>query len=242
MKNDDLEKIVRMLFSSILCISLFMQITVMAFDGGSHEHITEKSLVLFSQIEKNNKNFYSEDAKKIIMEHCTKPDIDENDGLFKDHFYNIATERNFMGEKISALVKFRSHYKAALINYKRNKMKKCWEELGRAIHFLEDINTPVHGGYDCPSDAMRYLSMHVGFEKTCIMVQNEYLAEINADELDYFLDNSLDDIGKMCARVSNDNFFALKKGYISEEEMARHVIITAQRIVVGILYRFSMEV
>lgn len=233
----------RAIVSGILFVLMFFQmnINVMAFDGSTHEYVTRTSLELFSKLERKDNEFYEEKIKKIILVYCTKPDEDENEGLYKDHFYNIATERNFMGEKISALVKFRQHYRNALINYKKGRMEKCWEELGRAIHFLEDINTPVHGGYDRPTDAVKRLPMHVAFEKTCILVQDECLADINIKELQYYLDNSLDNIGKMCARRSNDNYFALKKGYISESEIAKRAIIDAQRNVVGILYKFTVD-
>ena len=243
MGNYNKEAVVKKIVSSILFIFTFFQIhiNVKAFDGATHEYVTQMSLDTFSKLETQGKSFYDEKAEELIMEYCTKPDIDENDGVFKDHFYNIATQRNFMGEKMSALVKFRQHYRNALINYKKGRMAKCWEELGRAIHFLEDINTPVHGGYDRPTDAMKRLPMHVAFEKTCILVQDECLADININELQYYLDNTLDDIAKTCARKSNDNYFALKNGYIAEEEIAKRTIIDAQRAVVGILFRFTVD-
>lgn len=230
-------KIVRNLF----VFMLFANVSALAFDGPTHKYVTEKSLETLSGMKKECGDFYTNEAKSEIAKYCVMPDEDENEGLFKDHFYNIATGRNFMGEKMSALLKFKNHYNQAVVNYKAGKKLKCWEELGRAIHFLEDLITPVHGGYDCPMDAVNKLPMHVDFEKKCVVIQNEYVAEISSDFIRYFVDNSLDEIGKMCSRIANDNFYALEKKYVPKEKIASNSILNAQKVVCGILYRFFIE-
>lgn len=230
--------------SFVLCVFAVMwliPVSVCAFDGPTHKYVTEKAIELFAKMDDSHKKFYTDSAVKTIMEYCTMPDEDEIEGMYKDHFYNIATEHNFMGEKMSALVKFKQHYKKALTCYKANKTNECWDELGRAIHFLEDLCTPVHAGYDQPLDAIHKLSLHVDFEKKCVMLQERCLADIPKQGLRYYVDNSLAEIGKMCSRIANDNFFSLEKEYVPAETIGFYSIMTAQRAVNGILYRFYVE-
>ena len=228
----------------VTLFSLFTLITkcVLAFDGASHEYVTKRSLKIVKKLGDDHKNFYNHSAKKLIMEYCTKPDEDEIEGLYKNHFYNIATGRNFMGEKMSALEKLKRHYENAVISYKSGRVEESWEELGRAIHFLEDLFTPVHGGYTCPVDAVSKLSMHINFEKKCVQIQKECVVEMEEGELKYFLDNTIEEIGKMCARFSNDNFFALEKEYVEDYEIAINSVANAQKAVAGLLYRFYSEI
>lgn len=99
-----------------------------------------------------------------LIEHCTKPDTDETDGAFKYHFYNPVTRKNFSGGRTSALTKILEHYNNAIILHFKND-KKSIEELGRALHFMQDICTPVHTYYEDTTDAINRLSQHQSFEK-----------------------------------------------------------------------------
>lgn len=225
----------------VVALSVCFQGAVFAFDGPTHEYVTITSLNILCKMDGRYKDFYNESAVKNLKVFCVMPDKDENAGLYKDHFYNVATGHNFMGERMSALFKVKVHYSEALLNYKSGNLTKAWEELGRALHFLEDVITPVHAGYDCPMDAVNKLGMHVDFEKKCVMVQRECVADVNSSWLKYFVDNPIDDIGKMCSRIAGDNFFSLEKGYISKDKLARMTIVSAQKVVVGMLYRFFVE-
>ena len=241
MKQTNLKRRVKSLVVCFWVILFLIPVSVFSFDGPTHKYVTKKSIELTLKMDPCYEKVYTDRATEMIRKFCTMPDEDEIEGLYKDHFYNIATECNFMGERMSALVKFEQHYNNALTYYRTDRMSDCWEELGRAIHFLEDLCTPVHSGYDCPLDAVNKLSLHVDFEKKCVMLQESCLAKIEKDGLRYFLDNSTTEIGKMCSRIANDNFFALEKEYVPAETMGYHSIITAQRAVVGILYRFYIE-
>lgn len=102
-----------------------------------------------------------------LIESCILPDEDEAQNGFSCHFYNPVTEKCFLGTEDSAKNRFLWH----LSNYC---LKGKKEELGRAIHFLEDICTPVHTQYQDAVDAAIRLKFHIDFEK----------------KLDSFLENS----------------------------------------------------
>lgn len=241
MMKNSLNKISVMCVRYLLAFSIFTQSFAFAFDGPTHIYVVDESAKMLFKMGDDYKKFYKKDVIEKLLKFCEMPDKDETEGVYKNHFYNIATGRNFMDEKTSALSKAKSHYREALVSYKTGNYNKAWEELGRAIHFMEDLVTPVHGGYDCPMDAVNKLSMHVNFEKKCILVQDECHANINDKWLRYFVDNSIEDIGKMCSRLANDNFFSLEKNYVYEEAIAFNSVLNAQRVVVGILYKFFIE-
>ncbi len=222
----------------VFAIFLLSKYDVSAFGELTHRYVTEKGIEILLDLGEEYKKFYDAYAIEMLVEYCIRPDEDEADGFYKDHFYNIVTGKNFMGEKNSAMTKFEDHFDSALVAYKSENLELCWEELGRSLHFIEDMNTPVHSGYTSSVDAMRKLYMHSAFEKRCVDIQDAYIVTMKQEELDYFLDNSLEEIGKMCSRISGDNFFALEKGYVPEDILGMSAIITAQKIVAGVLYKF----
>lgn len=221
-------------------IPLFME-NSLAFDGPTHEYVTKTSLKLICGMEKKYSEFYNNSAKQEVLIYCVKPDEDEAEGGFKNHFYNPLTGRNFMGEKQSALTKFTDHYKNALENYNTQNTFGAWEELGRSMHFLEDLNTPVHTNYEDFWDAGFRLFMHIEFEKRCLAVQSKCICTIEPYTLVYYNNNQNEKIGIECARLSADNFFALNKNISPTDVIAHDSIFNAQRAVIGMLHKFYCE-
>ncbi|MDR1627468.1 MAG: hypothetical protein LBR79_01680 [Oscillospiraceae bacterium] len=187
-------------------------------------------------------DFYTDKITDIILEYCEKPDTDEIDGGFKWHFYNPATELNFMGERESALTRFINHYNAAIINYNTGHTTEAFQEFGRSLHFVEDLSTPVHTNYESLVDAGIKLSMHVEFEKRCIAVQDTCVAAVKQENLKYYLDNTKKIIGKTCAYLSADLFYSLEHELLPQDTIAEYAVLNAQKVVVGLLNRFYSEV
>ena len=181
-------------------------------------------------------------TKKTLIEFCTRPDVDENDGAFKWHFYNVATGCNFLGEPVTALTKFKEHYNEAIRYYQSNDKNKAFEQLGRSLHFLEDMNTPVHTNNQILGDAVLNSPLHVTFEKHCDKVQSNYIANMSFNELHYYTNNSLDTIGIYSAMLSSDNFYLLDQKIYNMTKIAENSIINAQKAVTGVLYKFYNDV
>lgn len=93
-----------------------------------------------------------------LIDSCVLPDEDEAQNGFSCHFYNPVTAKCYLGTEDSAKNRFLWHLSNYLITNKK-------ESLGRAIHFLEDICTPVHTQYEDAVDAAIRLKLHVNFEK-----------------------------------------------------------------------------
>ena len=128
----------------------------------SHQKITE--LIL-----KNNFNDkFTNTQTEQILKGVVLPDKDENQNGYAYHFYNPLTNANYLGNELDARSKCIYHY----AQYREN---DDFIELGRAIHFLEDICTPVHTQYEDTSDSILKLKLHLDFEKEL----DEYMKKIN---------------------------------------------------------------
>lgn len=237
-----------LMVSSILCLPG----KIYGLGSGTHQYVTKTSIDKIEKLSKtlNEKNALNnkensvlcdiDEYKDILITYSLKPDEDENQGsTFKHHFYNPVTGRNFLGEEKGALSKCEEHYGACLELYKEGNKEKAFEEFGRAIHFLEDANTPVHTGYVYPSDAVFKLSKHVQFENVCDLINKNCDAQISVENLDYYRINDLKTIVKASAVLALDNFYRLEEIETSnEEELAKNSILNAQKNVVGMLYKF----
>ena len=250
-------------FGTYFVFSVLMT-NVYGFASSTHEYVTRASLSILhdlgstkddkesaenkevdktkEKIESIYSDFYTDEVKDVILEYCVKPDEDETDGGFKWHFYNPATELNFMGEKESALTKFIKHYNAAITNYKTGYITEAFQEFGRSLHFVEDLSTPVHTNYENFMDAGIKLSMHVEFEKRCEVIQDMCIATVKKENLKYYLNTTKKIIGKTCAYLSADLFYSLEYKLLPQDIVAKHSVLNAQKVVVGLLNRFYDEV
>ncbi len=245
MKNRNYSKYITQLAVGAVSCTLFMS-SALAFNCVTHKNVTEKSLKIISEI--NKEKFYIFDKEDecywdLVAEYSVKPDEDENQGAYKYHFYNPVTERNYMGEKNSALSKCTSHFNDAVNYYKKGDKKMAYQELGRSAHFLEDLNTPVHTAYEAPSDSIIKLPLHVRFEKTCDKISDGCLAIIPIESFKYFDVNPIEAIAKSSSVLSADNFYYLENiKEVKEETLARNAVLNAQHKVTGVFYKFFRQV
>lgn len=242
MKRCLLKKSLFLMLCSIFVICS-LNISCFAFSGETHQYATQHGISLVRDTFKGKvAEFYNDSVKDKIFEFCTKPDEDETDGAFKMHFYNPDTDKNFMGEDESALAMFKMHYANALKYYKKNEKVKSCEELGRAIHFLEDLNTPVHTNNQSLMDSATNLAFHVSFENRCKKIQFMSKVKMDAQEFNYFINNSLNSIGKASAGLAHDNFYVLYNKLVDKDTVVLNAIENAQKAVAGVLYKFYCQV
>lgn len=214
-----------------------------AFDKYTHEYVTK---VATSELKKINYNssasFFDQNSEKILFEYSTRPDIDENDGAFQWHFYNPATEKNFKGKDISAVTKFEEHYNNSIRYYKENNKEMSLQEIARALHFLEDLNTPVHTNAQSFTDAIIQFVMHSKFEELCNNVKNNYVCSMSLPELYYYRYNSTKTIAILSANLANENFFAMQSQVLTKSEVAGNSIINAQKAACGTLAKYLTDI
>ena len=204
-------------------------------ESKTHKYITRKALE-YLDLDIDNKE------KEGIIFYSVQPDIDEKEGSFKNHFYNPATRKNFRGERQSAMTKYIYYYNLA--KERKRAGMPYYEPIGRCLHFLEDINTPVHTYYEDLFDATIRLGQHIKFENYCNTIV-EKLEETcyNYVNLEYYLNNNIKSIAKMCARESSILFY--KYDHINKKEeidaIAKEAIKNGIDGATGILYKLFNE-
>lgn len=243
-----------MIYKSIIRIFIFsmifftMRFDINAFNGYTHKYITRSGLENICKFYKGDKesNVFSkadENYWETIIEYSVKPDEDEVEGAYKYHFYNFLTGQNFLNEKDSALTRLTSHFENAVKEYKKDNKKQSFQELGRSIHFMEDLNTPVHTVYSSFKDAVLKFPMHVMFEKKCDEICDKVKSETLKENMDYYEVNSLDAIGKSSSVLSENNFYGMEdKDNDFFYKVASNAILNAQDRVTGMLYKFFVQV
>lgn len=251
------EILIKKLVSVILSLGVFSLFSAGAFNDTAHQYVTKTSFEAFSEMNCDNdirenypnlvqaSEFFKKDEKEykeLFVMYSTQPDRDETQGIYKYHFYNPITETNFMNEKESALKRSKEHFEKAVSNYKNGDQNMAYQELGRSVHFMEDMNTPVHTAYELPSDSVRKLQLHVDFEKVCDSLCTECKLEIVPQSLKYYETNTFDTISRFAATLSADNFYYLENKKMDKENLAKYAVSNAQKNVSGILYRFFIEV
>lgn len=238
---------IRRLFSLLIVMTLTAAVispTAYAFKADdTHAYVTEVGAnTLIDTMGSKYSSFYKEDIISTLMTYSQKPDQDEKDGFNEWHFYNPNSGKNFNGGSVTALSKFTSHYNNAVTYYKNNKKDAAWESLGRALHYLGDLNTPVHTNNQSLIDAGNGLLSHLSFEDTCQQVQADYVVTMSTGSYTYYKNNTITNIAKSAANMANDNFNALKNKTSTSEEIAGNSILNAERATSGILYKFTIDV
>lgn len=217
---------------------------VFAFTANdTHAYVTEVGAnVLIDTMGSEYADFYTEDVISTLMTYSKKPDEDETDGFNKWHFYNPNTGKNFEGGTVTALSKFTSHYNNAVTHYNAGREDDAWESLGRALHYLGDLNTPVHTNNQSLADAGTGLLSHISFEATCEDIKEDYEVTMTSGSYRYYQNNTITIIAKASANMANDNFNALRNQTSSSETVAGNAILNAERAISGILYKFKIDV
>lgn len=237
---------IKKIFSCILGVVLTfsgVNLYTWAFSSETHQYTTQRGFKILDEVLGGEySKFYTQDDRTQVFTFCTKPDEDEIDGAYKYHFYNPATEKNFMGEDDSALARCKSHYNRAIYYYKNGNREDAFEELGRSLHFLEDLNTPVHTNNQDLLDTAFNFTFHVSFEDKCKNIQNRVVSSLLKKEFRYYEINSVENIAKSCAYLANDNFYALYENLLPRNIVAENSVKNAQKAVAGILYKFYLDV
>lgn len=165
--------------------------------------------------------FDKNDFNKII-EGSVLPDKDESQNGFVCHFYNPITNSNYQDSEDSAKARCIAH----LGNYL---LTKNLEELGRSIHFLEDICTPVHVQYEDSTDAIIRGSLHLEFEKNLDKFCKNYSLKYNHKFPEC---ESLSEAINFCALNAAKNYYC----YRDEGEKLKTLEETLKLAIWGIKY------
>lgn len=116
-------------------------------EQGSHEMITAQALNVLA----NDKGIFSTNPVEVlaiclsISLASLMPDKDENQNIFEGHFYHAVDGDSWTGSKTNtALTNCVSHFNQAVSLAKSGNRDKAYEEIGRALHYIQDAGEPHH--------------------------------------------------------------------------------------------------
>lgn len=215
-------------------------------EKGTHQFIVRQALIIL----KNDKGDsvgvqkFIRENESILNEYCAKPDKDEDDYGFAYHFYNPNSGENYLPSflpqsKITALIRFREHAENAVNNYKTDK-ELAIEELGRACHYLQDVNVPYHA-----ANLIAGLSTHSQYESFVENHEQNYVVNTSDKYTKYSsfdFDDYCNSILKDCAKYA----YSFKDSVVNDENswnsVADKTVKYSEQYVSAFFYRFLQEV
>lgn len=190
----------------------------------AHKKVAELALNYISKYSQEA-IYYSDTDTKEIINAAALPDKDENQNDFAHHFYNPVTKLNFSGGNDHAINRVLLHIaksKARVRGRCDNFAEKiscdpC--EIGRALHFLTDIATPVHTGCeDAYFDTWYRAADCIIFEKITDKIAEFYEID-NYFDLPEVGDSGISSICYSTALFSNQMYFE----YIRREKSVEYI-------------------
>lgn len=198
-----------------------------AYNPNSHVTITSNSVLML----KNDKlvdvdKLYAYVNVDKLMRSSTYPDYDEIDGArfirgsSRSHFYDPATDANFMGETTNtANTKFCEHMDKAVAAAVAGNRDLAGEELGRALHFFQDMNVPFHSGNIPNMESPTQNKLTHTFYETWVDSNIYKYVQKSAPQSEYdsALNSSYWDIGKKAASNSKQYLRFVKSWYYAAD-------------------------
>ena len=216
---------------------------------GSHGLITLMGISVASVRNNAIDDYFTPTRSQWLIEYSVMPDIDERgtlNALFDCHFYG-PNEKNYWGGTDTAYTRFKNHYNTAVIQYRSGNYLVATQELGRAIHFISDINNPHHANN---ADAVRYPS-HTQFEDYVEEARENNIvnpANIPLSYLSAFSSKSLKTIANESGAFARQYFSYANSmnGLVLDRSRAVLAInptyCNAQKVTAGVIYKFCDEV
>lgn len=232
-----------------LCLVLSISTTTFAWSSGgwnhTHQFLAAKGIVILwnDKTWSIAQHLYESSGASIIQEYSDKPDEDEIGAAFAGHFYNSNTGQNYLWQTShTAKTNFLQHTANAVYNFSSNKTY-AWQELGKAIHYLSDLNESHHA-----SNMVAVLTNHAEYESWVDALRFNYGINSSSKYEDY----PLDYFALYCNKIANDsaqNAYTYRNAasasqdkVINYDSAAENTLPYCQQEIAAYLYRFLAEV
>ncbi len=202
----------------------------------THGYITKIALNLLRGDNASAKSFYSGYLPTLVRG-SVLPDSDELTDAYAWHFYG-EDGKNYLGGTITAHSKCVDHYYDAVSQYRNGSKTLAMETLGRALHYLQDVNVPHHA-----KNKIAVVSNHTQFENLAENNMESYaVSKLTGDEYS--------DANKYVGTLVNEyaniarGWYAKASSGVNEQMLnaARSCIRNSQRATATLLYKFMLEV
>lgn len=154
-----MKKFLALALTVLMVFGLAVPASAWSSGGIDHTHqvLTAKALVVV----KTNAaiaGLITSTYEATLLQYSDWPDSYENDGgLYTSHFYNPYTGKSFSGST-TAMTRFMTHASNAKKYYAKSRTL-AYQELGKALHYLADINEPHHA-----ANLIAFFSNHTQYE------------------------------------------------------------------------------
>lgn len=206
---------------------------------GTHGYITQVAYDLLCDEKTAAYSFYSGQRTNLIRGSIL-PDKDETQGfLFLWHFYG-PDGKSWDGSSVTAYTKCIEHYNDAVALYRSGSKASAMEELGRALHYLQDVNVPHH--------AMNVTAVHIGnnhsaFESEVEEDKESYVVTGFSNSVYTNADYSLGTIIDDRAEIARDWYDEASSSDRSDRDRAAGACVrNSQRATATVLYKFMYDV
>lgn len=202
-------------------------------NGATHQYVTTYGLSILQNERSAAYNWLKGlESLTTIIENADWPDSAETDGItFRGHFYY----QDGSQPSPNALSRFTQHYENAISYYEDGQYKFCFQELGRALHYLEDASCPVHVSLDfyaTPSHALyeNYVNSHLSSYTASSGGRYTYMSTSHSYE-------------NIFESVSSYAYSYLPEDSVGSGAnlSASYTVPRAMQNVAGLLYRFYSE-
>ena len=205
-------------------------------DPLTHGYITEVAYDLLRDDNSDAYTFYQGQLANLVRG-SVLPDADETNGIYAWHFYG-ENGKNWQGGTVTAYTKCIEHYNDAVDLYEAGNKSAAMEELGRALHYLQDVNVPHHA-----MNKVAGLSNHTQFENEAEANRTSYVVTGLTNSIYTAADDSLGTIIDYYADIARGWYDEASSNQQSERATAAGASVrNSQRATVTVLYKFMQEV
>lgn len=202
-------------------------------NGKSYPKISNLSDVT-SQVNQRQTGKYSQTARGYIQEGSVMPDNTETDsGTFLGHYCSPGLENKSNESSPTAYTRCRNHYQRARELYTWSDYFLAYHTLGKAMHYLEDVNSPPHA-------ALITGASHKGYEEWVRdNMRSDYFVTSASSSTYNFMRKPFSDIFRNFAQLSNNVAHVCVTNH--SVSATRDCLTRTERAIAGMAYRFLID-
>lgn len=212
--------------------------------NGTHQWAVSRGFAILGNEASEARNCFNSSAVSTIMEYADWPDNNETSGNNNWHFYNWYTKTNYWHQTSpTAKDRFIYWYESAVRQYRSGDKNTSFQSLGKAIHYLSDLGTPVHVGDQATFDYQKGYYIinalagieHGRYETQAGQIKQNYNVS-SGGYYDYYLSYNLDGMADIVAETAHRYYVIGKSGRF------QYPLENVQRNVAGLLCKFAVAI
>lgn len=205
---------------------------------GTHGYIASRGAHIVKNANSTMMSYLTSTRIANIVKGSVLPDKDETTDLYAGHFYG-ENGKNYLGGDMTAYWNFNRHYNQAVSLFKNGSTSAALVELGRALHYINDIAMPHHA-----MNKVAGLSRHTQFEDYVEgRFTNYALASVSITTLKSYTSKSTKTIADSTATLARNNYTnANSTSTTKMNTAATNTMKRAQTDAAGVIYKFFKAV